>query len=392
VDRTEQERLLDDVEAFCRALRPIEEQCYLQRRFNEQLVPLARKHGLLGMPVPTAYGGRGADMVTYARALARIGREGTGVRTFFSGHTSIGQGPILAAGTEEQKRRFLPPSTRGELICAFALTEPEAGSNPREMRMTYRRRGGEFVLNGEKYLISNGGIAGLIVAFAYPEGASGRISAFLVETATGRPGFTATSLEPKVGNVTADTVQFALHDYAIPAANLLGAEGEGLAIAMAALVGGRLSVAAGCLGVIEDCLSEVVAYARTRQQHGKPIARHQLVQEHITAIEMHRLTTEALVLEAARAKDASALDAQDPGLRARADLLAAQAKLHASRAACDAADRAVQVFGGRGFLEAFRPGRHFQDTRVARLYEGTDEILTLKIAAALLGKDYEAFQ
>jgi alkylation response protein AidB-like acyl-CoA dehydrogenase len=390
VDRTEQERLRNDVEAFCRELRPIEEQCYLQRRFNDQLVPLARKHDLLGMPIPTAYGGRGADMVTYARALARIGREGTGIRTFFSGHTSIGQGPILAWGTEEQKRRFLAPSTRGELICAFALTEPEAGSNPREMRMTYRRAGGEFILNGEKYLISNGGIAGVIVAFAYPEGASGRISAFLVET--GRRGFSATSLEPKVGNVTVDTVQFELRDYAIPAANLLGPEGAGLAIALAALVGGRLSVAAGCLGVIEDCLSEVVAHARTRQQHGKPIARHQLVQEHITAIEMDRLTTEAVVVQAALAKDASTLAPQDPELRARADLLAAQAKLHASRAACDAADRAVQVFGGRGFLEAFRPGRHFQDTRVARLYEGTDEILTLKIAAAILGKDYEAFQ
>src|SRR5438067_5906198 len=146
MERAERERLLNDVEAFCRALRPIEERCYLERRFNDQLVPLAREHDLLGMPVPNAYGGRGADTVTYARALARIGREGTGVRTFFSGHSSIGQGPILAWGTEEQKQRFLAPSTRGEVLCAFGLTEPEAGSNPREMRMTYRRRGDEFVL------------------------------------------------------------------------------------------------------------------------------------------------------------------------------------------------------------------------------------------------------
>ena len=390
MEGTERERLLNDVEAFCQALRPIEDKCYLERRFNDQVVSLGRKHDLLGMPIPKTYGGRGADMVTYARALARIGREGTGVRTFFSGHSSIGQGPILAWGNEGQKARFLLPSARGEFVCAFGLTEPEAGSNPREMTMTYRRRGDEFVLNGEKYLISNGGIAGVIVTFAYPEGRSGRISAFLVETH--RPGFTSESLEPKVGNVTADTVRFVLRDYAIPAANLLGAEGEGLAIAMSALVGGRLSVAAGCLGVIEDCLSEVVSYSKQRRQHGKPIARHQLVQEHITAIEMHRLTTEALVLLAAEAKEASNADPLDPALRARADLLTAQAKLHASRAACDAADRAVQVFGGRGFLEAFRPGRHFQDTRVARLYEGTDEILTLKIAAAVLGKEYEAFQ
>src|SRR5437016_9631684 len=158
MERSERDRLLRDVEAFCRALRPIEEQCYLARRFNDRLVPLAREHGLLGMPVPVTYGGRGADMVTYARALARIGREGTGVRTFFSGHSSIGQGPILAWGNDEQKRRFLPRSTSGEMVCAFGLTEPAAGSNPREMTMTYRRRGDEVLLSGEKYLISNGGI------------------------------------------------------------------------------------------------------------------------------------------------------------------------------------------------------------------------------------------
>jgi alkylation response protein AidB-like acyl-CoA dehydrogenase len=390
MEPAERDRLLQDVDAFCRALRPIEEQCYLARRFNDRLVPLAREHGLLGMPVPVAYGGRGADVVTYARAMARIGQEGTGVRTFFSGHTSIGQGPIMAWGNDEQKRRFLPPSTRGQIVCAFGLTEPGAGSNPREMTMTYRRHSDQFVLDGEKYLISNGGIAGVIVTFAYPEARTGRISAFLVET--DRPGFSSQSLEPKVGNVTADTVRFTLHEYAIPAANLLGALGEGLAIAMDTLVGGRLSVAAGCLGVIEDCLAEVVAYAKSRHQHGKPIARHQLVQQHITAIEMHRITTEALVLLAAEAKDASLAASGDATLRARADRLAAQAKLHASRAACDAADHAVQVFGGRGFLLAFRPGRHFQDTRVARLYEGTDEILTLKIAAAVLGKEYEAFE
>jgi alkylation response protein AidB-like acyl-CoA dehydrogenase len=399
MEPAERERLLGDVEAFCQAIRPIEDTCYRERRFNDRVVPLAREYDLLGIPIPRAYGGRGADAVTHVQALARIGREGTGLRTFFSGHTSIGQGPIAAWGSEEQKRRFLPRAVRGEILCAFALTEPEAGSNPREMRMTYRRQGDDFVLNGEKYLISNGGIADLIVTFARsgqepepepaPAPVPGPISAFLVETHG--PGFSSESLEPKVGNVTADTVRFVLRDHVVPAANLLGVEGKGLAIALSALVGGRLSVAAGCLGVIEDCLAEVLAYARARRQHGKPIAQHQLVQEHITAIEMARLTTEALVLEAARAKDASDADHRDPAARAQADLRVAQAKLHAARASCEAADRAVQVFGGRGFLEAFRPGRHFQDTRVTRLYEGTDEILTLKIAAAILGKEYEAF-
>src|SRR5438876_5219313 len=184
---TDQRRLLADVDAFCEELRPIEELCYVEHRYNDQVIPLARKYNLLGMPVPAAYGGRGADTVTYARALARIGREGTGVRTFFSGHTSIGEYPVLTWGNEEQKRRYLPAACRGAKILAFGLTEPEAGSNPLEMQTTYERRGDQFVLNGVKYLISNGGIATTIVTFAYPKDRKGRMSAFIVDT--DGPGF-----------------------------------------------------------------------------------------------------------------------------------------------------------------------------------------------------------
>jgi alkylation response protein AidB-like acyl-CoA dehydrogenase len=174
--------------------------------------------------------------------------------------------------------------------------------------------------------------------------------------------------------------------------NLLGEEGDGFRIAMGTLVSGRLSVASGCLGVIEDCLTETVNYARNRHQHGKAIARHQLVQEHIAMIELHRASTEAMVLRAAEAKDASDRAAGDAGLRARADLLTAQAKLFAANAAWDAADRAVQVYGGRGWSTLYRPGRHLLDVRVCRIYEGTDEILKLKVAAAVLGKEYEAYK
>src|SRR5579859_6681796 len=183
---TDRNRLLTDVEAFCQEIRPIEELCYVDHRYNDQLVPLAKKHDLLAMPVPVEYGGRGADTVTYARALARIGREGTAVRTFFSGHTSIGEYPIATWGSEEQKRRYLPAAARGEKILAFGLTEPEAGSNPLEMQMTYERRGDRYVLNGVKYLISNAGIATTVVTFAYPKGRTGRVSAFIVDF--GGPG------------------------------------------------------------------------------------------------------------------------------------------------------------------------------------------------------------
>jgi alkylation response protein AidB-like acyl-CoA dehydrogenase len=386
------DKLLADVDAYCRELRPIEELCYLEHRYNEQTVALAKKYGLLGMIVPEALGGRGANAVTYARALARIGREGTGVRTFFSGQTSIGQYPILRYGNADQHQRYLPASCRGEKILAFGLTEPDAGSNPLEMTSTYRKSGDGFLLNGVKYLISNGGIADAVVCFAYPEGKTGtdrRMSAFIVDTEGAT--FEAEDLHAKPGMFSANTGMFQMTDHPVPAANLLGEEGNGFRIAMGALVSGRLSVAAGCLGVIEDCLAEAVEYSKSRVQHGKPIGKHQLVQEHIAMIEMDRAGSEALVELAAAAKAASDRAPGDAALLAEADLRVAKAKFFASNAAWDAADRAVQVYGGRGWSELYRVGRHLQDVRVCRIYEGTDEIMKLKIASSLLGRDFAAF-
>ncbi|MBM3996174.1 MAG: acyl-CoA dehydrogenase [Planctomycetes bacterium] len=386
----DQQRLLADVQAFCEALREHEELCYVEHRFNDKLVPLAKKHNILGMPVPVEYGGRGADTVTYAKALARIGQEGTGVRTFFSGHTSIGQYPIMTWGSDEQKRQFLPPSCKGEKILAFGLTEPDAGSNPLEMTSTYERKGDHYVLNGVKYLISNAGIANVIVMFAYSK-ENRRISAFIIDM--DQPGVQREDLLAKCGMPTANTGMYSLTNYKCPLANMLGPEGDGFRIAMGTLVSGRLSVAAGCLGVIEDCLIESIRYAKERTQHGKAIGKHQLVQEHLAAIEMARLTSEAVVMKAAEAKDAAAADPGNAELKVRSEMLAAQAKLHASNAAWDAADHAVQLFGGRGWSTLYRPGRHLMDVRVCRIYEGTDEILKLKIAAALLGgKEYEAYK
>jgi alkylation response protein AidB-like acyl-CoA dehydrogenase len=384
--------LLEDVEAFCQELRPIEELCYLEHRQNDQLVPLAKKHNLLGMPVPVEFGGRGAVAVAYAQALTRIGREGTGVRTFFSGHTSIGQYPIFRYGNAAQKQTYLPATVAGERIMAFGLTEPEAGSNPLEMTSTYRRAGNRFLLSGVKYLISNGGIADTVIVFAYPAEKTGperRISAFIVDTAGDT--FQREDLPAKLGMFTTNTGMFEMSDHPVPLENLLGAEGDGFRIAMGTLVSGRMSVAAGCLGVIEDCLAEVLDYCRTRHQHGKPIGRHQLVQEHVAAIELARAAAAPLIQRAAEAKRASEQAPDDTELFNTADLLVAEAKLFASNAAWDAADRAVQVFGGRGWSNLYRVGRHLQDVRVCRIYEGTDEILKLKIAAALLGKDFAAF-
>ena len=390
-------KLAADTEAFCRELRPHEELCYAEHRFNDQLVPLARKHDLLGINVKPEYGGRGANNLAYFQALARIGREGTGVRTFFSGHLSIGAYPIQTWGSEALKRKYLPAAVRGDKVLAFGLTEPDAGSNPREMTSTFEKRGDRFILNGVKYLISNGGIADAVVVFAYPHDRTEgdphrRISAFVVDTKC--DGFAAESFSPnaKMGMPTSNTAMFSMENVSVPAENLIGSEGGGFGVAMGTLVSGRLSVAAGCLGVIEDCLAEVIEYSKARKQHGKEIARHQLVQDHIAHIEMDRVASESLVFRAAEAKDRSEANRADADRSRQADLLAAEAKLFAANAAWDAADRAVQVFGGRGWSTLYRPGRHLMDVRVCRIYEGTDEILKLKIAASVLGKEWEAFK
>jgi alkylation response protein AidB-like acyl-CoA dehydrogenase len=378
------------VEAFCQQVRPVEELCYLEHRFNQEAIELAKKYNLLGMPIDVQWGGRGADLPTYLKALARIGQEGSGLRTLFSGHTSIGQYPITRFGSADQQREYLQPSARGEKIMAFGLTEPEAGSNPLELQSSYRQEGDHYLLNGIKYLISNGGIADTVIFFAYPAEGPRRMSAFIVDT--DGPGIEREDMTAKLGLPTCNTAMFELTDYRVPTENMLGSEGDGFRIAMETLVSGRLSVAAGCLGVIEDCLKETIEYAKERQQHGKPIAQHQLVQQHIARIELSRQTTESVLATATEAKMFSDADLDDQQRLQQADLLAAEVKFLASNAAFDAADRALQVFGGRGYSELFRPARHWKDVRVCRIYEGTDEILQLKIAASLLGKEYAAFR
>lgn len=391
-------KLMADVEAYCNELRPIEELCYVERKPNPAIADLAKKHNILGIPLPAKYGGRAADSLTYARCLARINREGTGPRTFFSGQTSIGQYPIWRWGNDAQKDKYLTASCKGDCTLAFGLTEPDAGSNPLEGTTTFRKEGNRYLLNGVKYLISNGSIAHAVIVFAFDKelGVEGRrMSAFIVDTKGDT--FEKEALHSKPGMYTADTAMFQMTDHPVPLENLLGQEGNGFRIAMGTLISGRLSVASGCLGVIEDCLHEVCEYSKTRMQHGKPIAKHQLVQDHIATIEIMRATADAMIERAALAKEASEqTPASDPNYAERladADYKVAQAKYWASNAAWQAADRAVQVFGGRGWSELYRPGRHLQDVRVCRIYEGTDEIMKLKIASKVLGgKEWEAFK
>ena len=384
--------LLADVEAYCQELRPIEELCYVEHRYNEQTIPLAKKYNLLGMPVPVEYGGRGADAVTYARALARIGREGTGVRTFFSGHTSIGQYPIMRFGNADQNRRYLPASVAGDKILAFGLTEPDAGSNPlgddhdlsprrrplsaerrevSDLQRRHRRRGHRLRLSGRQ---------------DRQRAADERLH----RRHRGRH-VRGEDLHAKPGMFTANTGMFQMTDHPVPVENLLGEEGNGFRIAMGTLVSGSAERGGGLPGRDRRLPGRGARLCQHAHQHGKPIGRHQLVQEHSPRSKWPARQRRARRTAPPRQRRPATQRRPTRNLRGESRLAVAEAKFFASNAAWDAADRAVQVFGGRGWSELYRVGRHLQDVRVCRIYEGTDEILKLKIAAALLGKDFAAF-
>ena len=387
----EQRLVLDEVDRACRELRPFEDEAYLAGRFNEHLAPIFKKAQLLGLPISRMYGdGQGADVLTYALALERIGREGTGVRTFLSGHVSLGQVTIQKWASEEQKQRYLPPATRGEKTMCFGLTEPTAGSDPSSLRTTFDDRGSYYLLNGSKAWISNGSIADVAVVFAYPKGKRDGMCAFIVEK--GFEGYSSQQQKHKLGMPTSDTGSIFLDNCRVPKENLMGSLGKGLSIAYSGLMSGRLSVAAGCLGVIEDCIEEAVAYAKQRVQHGKQIGKHQLVQRHIGDMSTSLEAAKNLVYKAALFKQRSDSSPGDRELRDEADVMIAKAKYFASNASFEAADRTVQILGSSGYSFETRAPRHLVDTRVCRIYEGTDEIMVQKIAVSLLGIDYEAYK
>lgn len=386
----EQSLILENVDRACKVVRPVEDRRYLEHKYNEQVRKIFADAHLLGLPISRKYGdGQGADMLTYALTLERIGREGTGVRTFFSGHISLGQLTVQRWGNEDQKSSYLVPASKGESVFAFALTEPGAGSDPASLQTSFEEKGGNFILNGQKMWISNGSVADALVIFAYPSGKRDGMCAFIVDR--GSEGFSAKAIENKMGLYSSDTGTIYLDNCIVPKENLLGPRGKGLSIAYSALMSGRLSVAAGCVGVIQDCLDEAVRYAGIRFQHGKLIGKHQLVQRHIGIMATNLEASRWLTLRAAYLKQRYEEQPTNPKVREVADSEIAKAKYFASNAAFEAANSAVQVMGANGFSLENRPGRHLLDTRVCRIYEGTDEILEQKIALSVLGKDFEAF-
>ncbi len=390
-DVSEEQRLvLDQVDRVCTEIRPIEDRCYLERKINDQVKPIFSKAHLLGLPVSRKYGdGQGADMVTYALAIERIGREGTGLRTFFSVHMALCQMTIQHWGNEDQKARILTPATKGESILAFGLTEPSAGSDPASLTTYFEEEDGKFFLTGQKTWISLGSTAKYVLIFAYPKGKKEGMCGFIVDSES--QGFKAELIQHKLGLPTADTSTIYLDRVKVPKEDLLGPRGRGMSVALSGLMNGRLSVAAGCVGVMQDCLDESVRYAGVRFQHGKLIGKHQLVQRHIGIISTNLEAARLLLLQAAFIKQKYEENPRSAELRDATDLSITKAKYFAANASFDAANRAVQVFGANGYSYENRPARHLADTRVTMIYEGANEILEQKIALGSLGKGFAAY-
>jgi alkylation response protein AidB-like acyl-CoA dehydrogenase len=386
----EQMMILDQVDRICKEIRPIEDQCYLQHKINDQVKPVFSRAHLLGLPVSRKYGdGQGADMVTYALAIERIGREGTGLRPFFSVHLALGEMTIQHWGTEEQKQRILTPATKGESILAFGLTEPIAGSDPAALTSYFEEKDGKFLITGQKMWISLGSTAKQVLVFAYPKGKREGMCAFIMDT--GGSGFKAELIPHKLGLPTADTSTLYLDKVEVPKENLLGPRGKGMSVALSGLMNGRLSVAAGCVGVMQDCLDESVRYAGMRFQHGKLIGKHQLIQRHIGLMSLNLEAAKLLLVKAAFTKQKYEENPSNTELREATDLAITKAKYFAANASFDAANRAVQIFGANGYTFDSRPARHLVDTRVTMIYEGANEILEQKIALGALGKDFTAY-
>jgi alkylation response protein AidB-like acyl-CoA dehydrogenase len=407
-----QKIFLDKIDAICKSLRSYEEKCYLKEKLNKKVISEFGKVGMLGCPVSRKYGGLGYDIPTYVLALERIGREGSSMRTFFSAHTSIGQMVIQGWANEEQKREYLPKTCDGRNIMAFALTEPVAGSDPSSITTTYEDKGEYYVLKGKKHWIGNGTFASIMTVYAREYSSSGsnngEISAFIVNGDSS--GIRTKELRDKLGLLTVKNAEIYFDNCIVPKKNLLGQRGQGLNIAYSALIDGRLSVAAGAVGVMMDCMEECVTYSKKREQHGSVLAKKQLVQEHIARIAINIESSRWLVYYAAHARQRlhdyveklKQEDCQWPSklnkhnneyfaLRNEADRIAAIAKFHASNCAFDSANRAVQIFGSVAYRKTNRVARHFLDSRATMIYEGANEVLELKMASQILGDDYRAY-
>ncbi|XTZ17250.1 acyl-CoA dehydrogenase family protein [Micromonospora echinospora] len=330
--------------------------------------------GLLGLTVAEEHGGSGGDHLSYCLVLEELGRGDSSVRGIVSVSLGLVATTIARHGTPAQRAEWLPRLCAGEALGCFALTEPGSGSDAASLTTRARRDGTDWLLTGRKVFITNGTTADVALVFARTGGDGHRgITAFLVPTDA--PGFSRREIHGKLGLRGQATAELVLDDVRVPDSARLGDEGRGFRLALATLAKGRMSVAAGCVGIAQGCLDAAVGYAGQRTQFGKPIAGHQLVQQLLARIAVDTAAARLLVWRVA-----DLIDRGEPFATE-----ASMAKLFASEAAVRAANDAVQVFGGYGYVDEYPVGRYLRDARVATLYEGTSQIQQLLIGRALTG-------
>jgi len=372
LDADTREQLLEGVRRFvAERLRPIEAQVAEDDAIPEAVLAEMRALGLYGLSIPEAYGGLDLSMEDECLVAMEVGHASPAFRSAFGTNVGIGSQGLVMFGTEEQKARWLPAIASGEIVTSFALTEPEAGSDSAAVRTRAERDGEAYVLNGAKRYITNANKAQLFTVMARTDPAikgGGGVSAFLVPRDL--PGVSVGKPEKKMGQQGAHICDVNFDNVRVPAENRLGAEGEGFRLAMQVLDRGRLHISAVCVGVAERLIADSVAYAAERKQFGAAIASFQLIQGMIADSKTEALAARALTLETARRRDQGA----------NVTLEAAAAKYFASEMVGRVADRAVQIFGGAGYVADHGIERLYRDVRIFRIYEGTSQIQQLVIA------------
>src|SRR5690625_328462 len=344
-----------------------------QGHFPTKVINKMGELGLMGIPIPEKYGGGGMDLTSYIITIHELSKVSASVGVILSVHTSVGTNPILYFGTEEQKQQYIPKLASGEYIGAFALTEPQAGSDAANLKLSAKRDGDSYILNGSKLFITNGKEAETFITFARTDNTQGPkgISAFIVEKDS--PGLIIGKSERKMGLRGTSTVSLNFDQCKIPKEQLLGKEGEGFKIAMANLNTGRIGIAAQALGIAEAALEHAINYAKEREQFGKPIAHHQGISFKLADMATKTEAAKLLVYQAANLIQKNGSGAKE----------ASMAKIFATQTARQVAIESVQILGGYGYTKDYPVERYFRDAKVTEIYEGTNEIQRMVISKHL---------
>ncbi|MGL5411607.1 acyl-CoA dehydrogenase family protein [Cetobacterium sp.] len=372
-----QEELRQKIRAFAEEeVKPIAFMLDQQNEFPTEAVKKLGEMGVLGIPFPKKYGGIGLDNISYAIAVEELSRVDGGTGVILSAHTSLGSYPIYAFGTEKQKEKYLVPLAKGEKLGAFGLTEPNAGSDAGGTETVAELKGDYYILNGGKIFITNAPKADTYVVFAVTTPGIGTrgISAFIVEK--GYEGFEFGDHYDKMGIRSSSTAELIFNDVKVPKENLLGKEGQGFKIAMATLDGGRIGIAAQALGIAQGAYEHAVEYAKEREQFGMPIAFQQINSFKIADMATKLRAARFLVYSSAELKD----NHEPYGVES------AMAKQYASDICLEIVNDALQIFGGTGYLKGMEVERAYRDAKICTIYEGTNEIQRVVIAAHILGK------